>query len=501
MNSTTARSSSHSLNKRERNDADPHSHDEDDKNEIAKKAKLSNGGDDYDEKLVSIQVGGPPAAAGDQWKKFSKLLCAFTSTKQYAVDMNKKPIFVKEKKIEVKGIVTTSTLLTQSGVVVVAGGGAHATSYLARKAIDGMLQTSTGGLLALPVISDIVSVLLVDNKGSLIQRHDGATKPIEFLINLTIGDQYKEYYSSIFQVDKNTYCDDDLGPQIIGAINLSLQDMDMINFLSPSVQLIGKVVGKMFKDFFATLLKKLQGLDMMKKFPTQVLECLYEMLGKFFKGRFRHIRNAFSAFEESLHPDALEYYTPSTKKSFRFMVTEAVKTFEAVKKKRDTILQKLTDLVEEAFEKVRELQTKHELISEETDAPNEYVQTTTKVSDDYVEEAVQEVEETSFSVDVMDRQLANKLLEKERKEKEGDGGVSNPPQGDLILKRSVMFSYLAKWVFGDVEIKWIEPSNKILTRTPQEKHHMAIKNNFMFQQSGVVRELRDKLKKKDTKKK
>lgn len=160
-----------------------------------------------------------------------------------------------------------------------------------------------------------------------------------------------------------------------------------------------------------------------------------------------------------------------------------------MKKERDTILQKLTDLVEQAFEKVRELQTKHELISEETDAPNEYVQTTSEVSDDYVEEAVQEVE-TSFSVDVMDRKLANKLLEKELKEKARDDGVSKL-QGDLILKKSAMFSYLAKWVFGDVEIKWIEPSNNIVSRTPQEKHHMAMKNNFIFQQTGRVRELRD----------
>ena len=159
MNST-GRSSSRGLKKRGIHEAEPHNHDEDD-NKIVKKKKVFDGDD---EGLVSIQGGT------QLYTSFvKKLTGAFRSGTENAKDVNNKPILVNGKPVKVKVIVTTSMLATAASMVVVAGG-AHATQYLAKIAIDGSLKTATGGLLALPVINDIVNVLLVDTTGSLIQH-------------------------------------------------------------------------------------------------------------------------------------------------------------------------------------------------------------------------------------------------------------------------------------------------------------------------------------------
>ena len=159
MNST-GRSSSHGLKKRGIHEAEPHNNDEDD-NKIVKKKKVFDGDD---EGLVSIQGGT------QLYTSFvKKLTGAFRSGTENAKDVNNKPILVNGKPVKVKVIVTTSMLATAASMVVVAGG-AHATQYLAKIAIDGFFKTSTGGLLALPVISDIVNVLVVDTTGSLIQH-------------------------------------------------------------------------------------------------------------------------------------------------------------------------------------------------------------------------------------------------------------------------------------------------------------------------------------------
>ena len=159
MNST-GRSSSRGLKKRGIHEAEPHNNDEDD-NKIVKKKKVFDGDD---EGLVSIQGGT------QLYTSFvKKLTGAFRSGTENAKDVNNKPILVNGKPVKVKVIVTTSMLATAASMVVVAGG-AHATQYLAKIAIDGFFQTSTGGLLALPVISDIVNVLVVDTTGSLIQH-------------------------------------------------------------------------------------------------------------------------------------------------------------------------------------------------------------------------------------------------------------------------------------------------------------------------------------------
>jgi hypothetical protein len=160
MNST-GRSSSHGLKKRGIHEAEPHNHDEDD-NKIVKKKKVFDGDD---EELVSIRGG-----LVDHGKKFLKLAGVFRYREENQLGMDdNKPILVNGKPVKVKATVTTTMLLAQGGMVVVAGG-AHATQYLTKNSIDGFLKTSTGGLLALPVISDIVSVLLVDTTGSLIQH-------------------------------------------------------------------------------------------------------------------------------------------------------------------------------------------------------------------------------------------------------------------------------------------------------------------------------------------
>lgn len=159
MNST-GRSSSRGLKKRGIHEAEPHNNDEDD-NKIVKKKKVFDGDD---EGLVSIQGGT------QLYTSFvKKLTGAFRSGTENAKDVNNKPILVNGKPVKVKVIVTTSMLATAASMVVVAGG-AHATQYLAKIAIDGFFKTSTGGLLALPVISDIVNVLVVDTTGSLIQH-------------------------------------------------------------------------------------------------------------------------------------------------------------------------------------------------------------------------------------------------------------------------------------------------------------------------------------------
>jgi len=160
MNST-GRSSSHGLKKRGIHEAEPHNHDEDD-NKIVKKKKVFDGDD---EELVSIQVG-----VSDAWRQLLRLGSAYRNKEADALGMDNKPILgVDGKPVKVKATVTTRMLLTEGGMVAVAGG-AHATQYLTKNSIDGFLKTSTGGLLALPVISDIVSVLLVDTTGSLIQH-------------------------------------------------------------------------------------------------------------------------------------------------------------------------------------------------------------------------------------------------------------------------------------------------------------------------------------------
>ena len=159
MNST-GRSSSRGLKKRGIHEAEPHNNDEDD-NKIVKKKKVFDGDD---EGLVSIQGGT------QLYTSFvKKLTGAFRSGTENAKDVNNKPILVNGKPVKVKVIVTMSMLAAAASMVVVAGG-AHATQYLAKIAIDGFFKTSTGGLLALPVISDIVNVLVVDTTGSLIQH-------------------------------------------------------------------------------------------------------------------------------------------------------------------------------------------------------------------------------------------------------------------------------------------------------------------------------------------
>ena len=160
MNST-GRSSSHGLKKRGIHEAEPHNHDEDD-SKIVKKKKVFDGDD---EELVSIRGG-----LVDHGKKFLKLAGAFRYGQADALGMDNKPILGKNgKPVKVKATVTTTMLLTQSSMVVAAGS-AHATQYLAKNAIDGSINASTAGLLALPVINDIINVLAVDTTGSLIQH-------------------------------------------------------------------------------------------------------------------------------------------------------------------------------------------------------------------------------------------------------------------------------------------------------------------------------------------
>ena len=160
MNST-GRSSSHGLKKRGIHEAEPHNHDEDD-NKIVKKKKVFDGDD---EELVSIQVG-----VSDAWRQLLRLGSAYRNKEADALGMDNKPILGKNgKPVKVKATVTTTMLLTQSSMVVAAGS-AHATQYLAKNAIDGSINASTAGLLALPVINDIINVLAVDTTGSLIQH-------------------------------------------------------------------------------------------------------------------------------------------------------------------------------------------------------------------------------------------------------------------------------------------------------------------------------------------
>jgi hypothetical protein len=303
-----------------------------------------------------------------------------------------------------------------------------------------------------------------------------------------VGDQYKEYYASIFRIHKNTYCTNGWKDQLKKAIIYSVQGNEMINFLSPSVQLIGKVVGNVFKDFFVNLTKKLKGFAMMKKYAAEILTGLYDMLRMFFKGEFIAIRKALDAFEQNLSQKALLLYTDNFKSVFTKIVQDAVKTFLAIKDKSKEILDKFVNMIMAGIKKVTGLQKAHEQIVQRTGAPGGYVQTASKASDDYVNEAEQEVSET-IEVDEMNPGLAIAL-------KARDEAVSE--YQSHVLGKKDMYVNLAKWVFGDVRINWIDPS-ELTHLNPKEKAYLQLKKAWLLRHFGGHDELRAQLRKEGSK--
>jgi hypothetical protein len=250
----------------------------------------------------------------------------------------------------------------------------------------------------------------------------------------------------------------------------------MINFLPPSVQLIGKVVGNVFKDFFVNLIKKLEGFEMMRNHAAEILTGLYDMLGMFFSGVFPHINKALLAFAKKLSKKALLLYI-DVQLLFNNHVMNAVKTFEAIRTKSNEILDKFINMIDTAIKKVTGLQEAHRLIVKRRGAPGGYVQTASKASDDYVNEADQEVSET-IEVDEMNPDLAIEL-------KARDEAVSE--YQSYVLGKNDMYVYLAKWVFGDVRINWVDPS-KLHAPTLREKAYLATKNSLVFYLSGQTKE-------------
>jgi hypothetical protein len=56
-----------------------------------------------------------------------------------------------------------------------------------------------------------------------------------------------------------------------------------------------------------------------------------------------------------------------------------------------------------------------------------------------------------------------------------------------VLGKNDMYVYLAKWVFGDVRINWVDPS-KLHAPTLREKAYLATKNSLVFYLSGQTKE-------------
>lgn len=262
----------------------------------------------------------------------------------------------------------------------------------------------------------------------------------------------------------------------------------MINFLSPSVQLIGKVVGNVFKDFFVNLIKKLEGFEMMRNYAGEILKWLYDLLGKFFAGVYTDLKKALLAFAKKLSKQALNLYV-KVEFLFRNIVLDAVNIFTEFKNQSSEILNKFVSMVKAGIKKVTDLQLTHKLILKDEGKPGDFRATASKPTDAYLNEAEEEVSKT-ISFNEIDPDLAIELSELSGKAR--DEAVSEY-QSDVI-GRSEMFGYLAKWVFGGVEIDWINPS-KLTHLNPKEVAYLQLKKAWLFKHFGGHNELRAQLKK------
>jgi len=264
----------------------------------------------------------------------------------------------------------------------------------------------------------------------------------------------------------------------------------MINFLSPSVQLIGKVVGNVFKDFFVNLIKKLEGIDMMKGFAAVLLTGLYDMLGKFFAGNspsIKVIKVALNTFAQIYIPQFYLYAYSKVVEPFKVAVVAAVETFQALQRNGFAILNKFIQMMETATKKATDLQQDQHLIAKKVGAIGGYTQTASKPTDAYVNEAEQKVSKNISFVEI-DPELAIELS----KEATRDEAIGES-QSEVIGK-SKMLVHLAKYVFGGVEIDWVDPS-KLTHLNPKEVAYLALKNAWLFKHFGGHDELREQLRK------